>query len=113
MSNNTATATATAATAARAKLYTLDATLLADVEVKQAHTQKGDKPYVSVRVAQKNGKEVTIMTMAPKGIAALQGQKKGAKVRLFGVFTKGTKGRTYAAMGVSTPLPPKNKAAKA
>jgi hypothetical protein len=103
------TATATAATKP-AKLYTLNATLLADVEVKQAHTQKGDKPYVSVRVAQKNAKEVTIMTMAPKGIAALQGLKKGAEVRLFGVFTKGTKGRTYAAMGVSTPLPPKAKA---
>ena len=92
-------------------LYNLNATLLGDVEVRNAQTKTGAKPYAYVKVQAKNEKVVTVMTFFPKGIAALNGQKAGTALRLFGIWVKAPKGRTFAAMGLSPERPAK--AAKA
>jgi uncharacterized OB-fold protein len=85
----------------KAKLYNINGKLLTDVEVRQAKTKGGDKPYAYGRVETKGGKAITIMTFVKNGIEALDGKKAGDGVRLYGTFTKGDKGRTFSAMGLS------------
>jgi hypothetical protein len=98
-------------------LYNISATLLGDVEVRQAQTKTGPKPYAYVKVQAKNEKVITVMTFVTAGINALQGKTAGTLVRLFGTYTPvknaegKVTGRTFSAMGISPERPAK--AAKA
>jgi len=86
--------------ATQPKLYNIAGTLVGDVEVK-ANTNK--KPYALAKVAVKGDKTVTVMTYVQKGIDALKGKKAGDEVKLYGTYTKGDKGQTFSAMGVTQP----------
>lgn len=99
------------------ELYNLNATLLGDVEVRQAQTKTGPKAYAYVKAQAKNEKVITVMTFVKAGIAALEGKTAGTVIRLYGTYTPvknaegKTTGRTFSAMGVSPERPAK--AAKA
>lgn len=101
----------TTATDKKSSLYNINGTLLGDVEIRQAHTKNGEKPYAYAKVQAKNEKVITIMTFVTSGIKALTGKTAGTAVRLYGTFTKAPKGRTFSAMGISPDRPVKAEAA--
>ena len=93
----------TATPAKKSDLYPLKGVLLGDVEVKQANTQTGPKPYALVKVEGKGKKVTTIMTFVAAGIKVLEGKKAGEAIDVYGTYTKGDKGQTFSAMGNSVP----------
>ncbi len=90
----------------RTQLYTVALTLIEDVVVKP---NTNGKPLALARGNSKSGKKLTVMTYVKAGIAALEGLKAGASVRLYGTFTQvkdsagKVTGRVFSAMGASTP----------
>lgn len=86
---------------------------VSDVEVRQAATKEGPKPYAVARITTagkegKKGRTIPVLTFYPTGIKALQGKKDGAKVKVFGQFETftgkdGKKKQTFALIGNHTP----------
>lgn len=91
-------------TAKENKLYNISGKLTDNVEIK---TNTNGKKYALAKVENDQGKSTTVLTYVKAGMEALKGKKKGAAVRLFGTYTKGDKGRTFSAMGISAELPKK------
>lgn len=93
-----------------------------DVEVRQAATKEGPKPYAVARITTagkdgKNGRVIPVLTFYPTGVKALQGKKDGAKVKVFGQFETftgkdGKKKQTFALIGNHTPNVNKEKPAE-
>jgi hypothetical protein len=86
---------------------------VSSVEVKQANTSQGPKPYAVARIETaaaegKKSRTIPVLTFYPTGIKALQGKKDGAKVKVFGTFESfkgrdGKKKQTFAVIGNHTP----------
>ena len=95
------------APAKKNELYNINLVLAGDVEIKQAKTQNGDKPYALVKGTLKNGKSITVMTFTKSGIAVLEGKTAGTSLRLYGTYSKSDKGQTFSAMGLSPERPAK------
>lgn len=83
------------------------------VEVRQANTSQGPKPYAVGKITTAAGdgrksREVNVLTFYPGGIKALQGKKDGASVKVFGTFESfkgkdGKKKQTFAVIDKHTP----------
>lgn len=93
-----------APTPTRNALYNVNLTLTEDVVVKNNSNQK---PMALARGKTKAGRKITVMTYVKAGIAAIQGHKAGASIRLYGTFTQikdatgKVTGRVFSAMGRS------------
>ena len=91
----------------KSTLYYPEVTLTTSVEIRQAKTEKGDKPYAYAKATTKGGKALTIMTYVKAGIAALTGAQEGETLRLYGTYEQSddNKIRTFSAMGISQERP--------
>jgi len=94
------------------KTYVVSGSVSA-VEIKQANTSQGPKPYAVAKITTdaapgKKSRTVSVMTFYPKGIKALQGKKDGSQIKVFGTFESfkgkdGKKRQVFAAIDKHTP----------
>jgi hypothetical protein len=94
------------------KTYVVSGSVSA-VEVRQANTSQGPKPYAVAKITTaaaegKKSRTIPVLTFYPGGIKALQGKKDGAQVKVFGTFETfkgkdGKKKQTFAVIDKHTP----------